>query len=84
MPSSIQSARQSPQGARRVQARIQAVIDLLLLHPYIGRRTTDPTIRRIIATPYPYLIFYEVTADEVIIHALGHASRDPSTMPGSG
>jgi toxin ParE1/3/4 len=35
-------AARSPQGARRVQARIKAVTDLLLLHPYIGRRTNDP------------------------------------------
>jgi plasmid stabilization system protein ParE len=52
-------AAQSPQGARRVHARIKIVTDLLLLHPYIGRRTSDPAIRRITATPYPYLIFYE-------------------------
>jgi toxin ParE1/3/4 len=29
----------SPQGAKRVQARIQAIIDLLLVHPDIGVRT---------------------------------------------
>src|SRR5215472_10105938 len=58
----------SPQGAGRVQARIQAVIDLLLRYPGIGRRTNDPTIRRITATPYPYFVFYEVTETEVIIH----------------
>jgi toxin ParE1/3/4 len=46
----------SPQGARRVQARIQALTDLLLLHPHIGRRTTDPAIRRMTTTPYPYLV----------------------------
>jgi plasmid stabilization system protein ParE len=34
----------SPQGARRVQARIQALTDLLLQHPHIGRRTRDPAI----------------------------------------
>jgi plasmid stabilization system protein ParE len=32
----------SPQSARRIQARIKALTDLLLLHPYIGRRTNDP------------------------------------------
>jgi len=47
----------SPQTARRVQARIQTIIDLLLRHPQIGRRTNDLAIRRIGATPYPYLIF---------------------------
>jgi toxin ParE1/3/4 len=76
-------AAHSPSGARRVQARIRAIIDLLLQHPHIGRRTNDPTIRRLTATPYPYLVFYEVTESEIIIHAVRHAARDPSGMPGS-
>jgi toxin ParE1/3/4 len=73
----------STQGARRVQARIKALTDLLLIHPHIGRGTDDPAIRRMWTTPYPYLIFYEVTQTEVIIHAVRHAARDPSGMPGS-
>ena len=76
-------AADSPRGARRVQARIQAVTDLLLLHLHIGRRTNDPAIRRMTATPYPYVVFYEATEREVIIHAVRHAARDPSGMPGS-
>ncbi len=75
---------QSPQGALRVKARIQTIIDLLLLHPQIGRPTDDPAIRRMATPPYPYLIFYEATADQIIIHAIRHAARDPSSMPGSG
>jgi plasmid stabilization system protein ParE len=73
----------SPQGARRVQARIQTLTDLLLLHPHIGRRTNDPAIRRMTTTPYPYLVFYEATETEIIIHAVRHAARQPSGMPGS-
>jgi plasmid stabilization system protein ParE len=73
----------SPQGAKRVQARIQAIIDLLLVHPDIGVRTDDPVIRRLMTAPYPYLVFYEVTETEIIIHAVRHAARDPSGMPGS-
>lgn len=76
-------AAHSPQGARRVQARIQAIIDLLLLYPGIGTRTDDPTIRRMTALPYPYLIFYEATETEIIIHAVRHAARDPAGMPGA-
>ena len=76
-------AAHSPQGARRVQARIRALTDLLLQHPHMGRRTNDPTIRRMTATPYPYLVFYEATETGVIIHAVRHAARDPSGMPGS-
>ncbi len=73
----------SPQGARRVQARIQALTDLLLLHPNMGRSTDDPAIRRLTVTPYPFLVFYEATESEIVIHAVRHAARDPSGMPGS-
>ena len=73
----------SPQGARRVQARIQAIIDLLLLYPGIGTHTDDPAIRRMTALPYPYLVFYEASETEIIIHAVRHAARDPSSMPGA-
>lgn len=48
--------RQSPQGASRVKSRIQAVIDLLLRHPSIGARTSDPAIRRM--TIYRRAVLY--------------------------
>ena len=73
----------SPQGARRVQARIQGIIDLVLLYPHVGASTGDPSIRRMTASPYPYLVFYEATEAEIIIHAVRHAARDPSGMPGT-
>jgi plasmid stabilization system protein ParE len=76
-------AAHSPQGARRVQARIQGIIDLLVSHPDIGIRTDDPIIRRLATPPYPYLVFYEIAETEIIIHAVRHAARDPSSMPGS-
>ncbi len=81
----MRSSTTSPLTRRRarVQARIQTIIDLLLQHPQIGRRTSDPAIRRIGATPYPYLIFYEATESEIVIHAIRHGARDPSSMPGS-
>jgi plasmid stabilization system protein ParE len=34
-------------------------------------------------TPYAYLVFYEARDTEIIIHAVRHAARDPSGMPGS-
>ena len=77
-------AAHSPQSARRVQVHLQAVIDLLLVHPRIGRRTDDPLIRRMTAARHPYLVFYEIGEDEIIIHAVRHNARDPGTMPGSG
>jgi len=41
----------SPLGAGRAQARIQTIIDHLSLHPIIGTRTNDPTIRRMTTSP---------------------------------
>jgi toxin ParE1/3/4 len=76
-------ATKSPQGADRVQGHIRKIIDLLLLYPHIGIGTDDPAIRRVTTAPYPYLVFYEVTATEIVIHAVRHAARDPSGMPGS-
>jgi plasmid stabilization system protein ParE len=76
-------AQHSPLGARRVQSRIQTIIDVLLQHPHIGTRTSEPTIRRMTVLPYPYLIFYEATDEEIIIHAVRHVARDPSGMPGA-
>ena len=73
----------SPQGARRVQKRIQDVVNLVLVHPEIGVRTDDPTIRRLTTPPYPFLVFYEITGDEIVIHAVRHGARAPSGMPGS-
>jgi len=74
----------SPQGARHVQARIQAIINLLLRYPHAGRPTSTGRLRRVAASPYTYFIFYEAADDEIIIHAIRHASRKPTPMPSSG
>ncbi|MRI52403.1 type II toxin-antitoxin system RelE/ParE family toxin [Methylobacterium sp. DB1607] len=76
-------AERSPQGAHRVQRRIQATIDLLKRHPRIGRATSLLFMRRIVATPYPYLIFYEASEDEIVIIGIRHATQDPKSMPGA-
>ena len=71
----------SPQGARHVQERIQAIINLLLQYPYAGQPTSNGRLRRVVASPYPYLIFYHATEDELVIHGVRHSARRPSTMP---
>ena len=71
----------SPQGARLVRQRIKTLIEQLPGQPLVGKRTEDPAIRRLTTAPYPYLIFYEVTGTEIIIHAVRHAARDPSITP---
>lgn len=76
-------ATHSPKGASNVYARIEAIANLLLSYPHSGTQTDDPTIRRINTSPYPYLMFYEVAENDIIIHAVRHGARDPSGMPGA-
>jgi len=71
-----------PHGARKVHARIQRLINLTLDHPQVGARTGSKRLRRLVARPYQYLIFYEVGDDEIVIHGVRHSARRPSSMPG--
>ena len=73
--------KRSPHGARRVKARIQTIVDLIALHPQTGRMTSRRRLRRVVVHPYPYLIFYSATNEEIIIHGVRHAARRPSSMP---
>ncbi len=75
-------AERSPEGARRVQSRIQAITLLLAERPHIGRLTSLSRVRRVSVVPYPYLIFYEFQSDEVVVLAIRHARRHPDSFPG--
>jgi plasmid stabilization system protein ParE len=72
----------SPRGARKVQARIQAVTALLVQYPYCGQLTSEGGLRRIVTPPYPYLIFYEATTEEVVIIGVRRAAREPERPRG--
>jgi plasmid stabilization system protein ParE len=74
-------ATRSPQGARRVQLRMQVIIDLLLQHPHAGQLTSKGPLRRMVASPYPYLIYYQATEDEIVIHGVRHSARRPLSTP---
>jgi toxin ParE1/3/4 len=54
---------------------------LLTQHPHSGQQTSILRLRRIVVAPYPYLLFYEVLEDEIVVIGVRHASRDPATMP---
>ena len=71
----------SPQAARRIHSRIHAMLDLIAQQPRIGVQTDDPALRRAVTVPYPYLIFYEVAEQEIIVYAVRHGARAPETMP---
>jgi toxin ParE1/3/4 len=67
----------SPQDADNVKRRLQAVVDLLADHPNSGRLTRKDGIRRTVARPYPYVIFYRPDTTGIVVHAIRHAARKP-------
>lgn len=74
----------SPQGANHVRERIKTLFLLLSQHPYAGQATDLPGVRRLTLSPYPYLIFYRVTENEVIVQRMRHTSRRPrAATPGT-
>jgi toxin ParE1/3/4 len=74
-------AQESPEGARRVRERMQSITTLLIEHPHIGQQTDVAGVRRMLVSPYPYLVFYRVTEDAVIVQGVRHAARNPSSAP---
>jgi toxin ParE1/3/4 len=68
-------------GARHVEARIQAAIDLIAAYPQSGQLTSTPGLRRVVVHPHIYLIFYAASDDEVVIHGVRHAARRPLLIP---
>lgn len=73
----------SRQGAVNINARIQRILKNLADYPLSGTMTNVADMRRIAVTPYPYLIFYLVAPDEIVIVGIRHAARDPASMPDS-
>ena len=71
----------APHAKARVQLRFEKMLTMLLAFPHSGNRTRKDSIYRLATSPYPYLIFYEPTQDEIIVHAVRHDARSPQSMP---
>jgi toxin ParE1/3/4 len=67
----------SPQGAESVKRRLKAAIDLIADHPESGRATNKADLRRLLANPYPYVIFYRTDTTGIVIHGVRHPARRP-------
>jgi plasmid stabilization system protein ParE len=64
-----------------VRSRIEATVALLLEYPSAGRERSNLQVRRIVVTPYPYLLDYRATAAELVILRLRHAARAVQLTP---
>jgi plasmid stabilization system protein ParE len=70
----------SPAGALSVRRRIRDVVELLERHPHAGQPMRRRGLRRLVITPYPYLLFYRTTSHEIVILSLRHAARRSSPL----
>ena len=68
-------ARDNPDAAWVVASFIRRSIKTLEDWPHSGRATEKEHVRRLVVANYPYVIYYRVT-DEVLIVAVTHAARD--------
>lgn len=71
-------AARSPDGAAKVEARLTAIVTMIQLQGFVGRKTSIPGVRRIVLTPYPYLVDYYVGDDEIVIQRFRHTARRPA------
>ncbi len=67
----------SPQGAANIDKRVAGVGAMLRDHPHAEQITSRQNVRRVVLTPYPYVIFYRVAGEEIIIERFRHAARRP-------
>ena len=68
-------AKDNPTAAKAVIFRVEEVVGRIGRFPYIARAIDQSGVRVFPVGPFPYLVFYTVQGDEVIIRNVRHARR---------
>ena len=72
-------ATHDPQAAPRVIGRIRALAEQLLERPLLGRKSDFPSVRVRPVVTFPYVIFYAIKSNDIVILHIRHtARRQPS------
>jgi len=67
----------SPRGADSVKRALKKTFDLIGNYPHVGRRSGEQDTRVLPVGHYPYLIYWSIEADEIVIVHIRHAAREP-------
>jgi plasmid stabilization system protein ParE len=65
--------------AAEVVARVEALTRRLAYFPHMSRPKFKPEVRMMPVGRYPFLVFYRIEADEVVILSVRHAARKRPT-----
>ena len=68
-------AERNPAAARNVRARIEQTTGALTSFPYMAQMSDEPGVRVTPVGRFPYLIFYHVEKDEIVILHVRHSAR---------
>ena len=68
----------SKEYSRKLNKLFREAIQLLKSHPYIGRKTIIPNVH--VKIVRQYLIIYEVTDSDIIIHTIWDGRRNPDDL----
>jgi plasmid stabilization system protein ParE len=69
------AAHGSPAAADRVRRHLRSRADRLRTSPLIGVASSNPQIRILPPTRYPYRIYYTIQGDDVVILHIRHTAR---------
>src|SRR5262245_44337250 len=61
--------------AKRVVARVEQTIRNLGAFPEMAQQTGEPGTRRMPVGRYPFMLFYTIAADEIVILHVRHGAR---------
>jgi plasmid stabilization system protein ParE len=67
----------APAAAQSVKALIEQRISLLADFPHMAPETDQPGVYELSILRYPYLVYYEINADEVWVLHIRDARRRP-------
>jgi plasmid stabilization system protein ParE len=66
----------SPQGVDNVRAGIDRTIESLAEFPGIGHDSDLPEVRVIATARYPYLVYHQISGDELVVVHVRDGRRD--------
>ena len=69
----------SPTGAVAVISAIRSTAELIGEYPHIGRATDIEGVKSLPVVRYPYLVYYTLEPDEIVIVHIRHGAR---ALPG--